>query len=100
MSEQMMITITGNVQYEITLDPGVWIFDERKVDLHTHFTQQLAPREIEEKKFAEAWDRHRVEGTKLFTNDNRSNISRNEFENTNYGIPLEPFLTNASPNED
>ncbi|MDN8677450.1 peptidyl-prolyl cis-trans isomerase, partial [Staphylococcus aureus] len=28
-----IIMLTGKVNFTITLDPGVWIFDDRKVDL-------------------------------------------------------------------
>lgn len=29
----LIITITGKVQYPITLDPSVWIFDDRKIPI-------------------------------------------------------------------
>jgi hypothetical protein len=38
MMENILI-IAGNVKYTITLDPGVWIFDDRRVDLTTYFSQ-------------------------------------------------------------
>ncbi|WP_208589378.1 hypothetical protein [Gracilibacillus suaedae] len=34
----MIIQIKGNVKYPITLDPSVWIFDDRKVKLEEAFT--------------------------------------------------------------
>ena len=33
-----IVTITGNVKYPITLDPSVWIFDDRKFDLEQFFS--------------------------------------------------------------
>mgnify|MGYP001051368502 CR=1 FL=1 len=33
-----IVTITGNVKYPITLDPSVWIFDDRKFDLDQFFS--------------------------------------------------------------
>lgn len=32
-----IIQIKGSVKYSITLDPSVWIFDDRKIDLNTYF---------------------------------------------------------------
>ena len=35
----MIIQLTGNVRYQITLDPSTWIFDDRKIvleDLLSH----------------------------------------------------------------
>ena len=28
-----IILLTGKVKYKLTLDPGVWIFDDRRIDL-------------------------------------------------------------------
>ena len=33
-----IILLSGKVKYSITLDPTVWIFDDRKVDLSTYFS--------------------------------------------------------------
>ena len=44
-----VILITGAVNYQINLDPSVWIFDDRKIALSEHFPDiedwgiQLAP---------------------------------------------------------
>ena len=37
---ETIIPITGAVTYQLTLDPTVWIFDDRKLDLNTYFTTQ------------------------------------------------------------
>ena len=30
----------GKVKFPITLDAGVWIFDDRRIDLNTYFTEE------------------------------------------------------------
>ena len=35
-----IVDIKGKVKYKITLDPSVWIFDDRKADLDSFFEQQ------------------------------------------------------------
>ena len=34
---EIIIPIKGAVTYQLTLDPTVWIFDDRKLDLKTYF---------------------------------------------------------------
>ncbi|KPD01293.1 hypothetical protein LR69_00450 [Geobacillus sp. BCO2] len=34
-----IIVLTGKVKFRITLDPGVWIFDDRKVDMDAYFSE-------------------------------------------------------------
>ncbi|UCZ51868.1 peptidyl-prolyl cis-trans isomerase [Bacillus shivajii] len=96
----MILLIKGNVQHTITIDPGVWIFDDRKVDLDTYFSQdQLNHQNQELNDLGKAWDNHRQEGTKSFSNGNDVKMSRKEIKESSYGIPLYPFLRNATPNE-
>ncbi len=37
----MIIQIKGNVKYPITLDPSVWIFDDRKILLEDAFKDKV-----------------------------------------------------------
>ncbi|MBU9711261.1 peptidyl-prolyl cis-trans isomerase [Evansella tamaricis] len=98
----MSITITGNVKHTITIDPGVWIFDERKVDLDTYFSQKTQNyQDSEGEKLAKAFDLHRKEGANvLSSNGNNITVSKKDLTEKSFGIPLFPFLENASPNED
>ena len=60
-----IIIISGNVKYTITLDPSVWIFDDRRVDLTTYFTTKLEnSKSLEEytKAVSKHWDREIIEG--------------------------------------
>ncbi|MCF6136962.1 peptidyl-prolyl cis-trans isomerase [Pseudalkalibacillus berkeleyi] len=99
---ESIVFIKGNVNYTITLDPGVWIFDDRKVDLDTYFDEQ--PLKVEDhyaKRVAEHWERERKEGAKgpVNTNQNKIQYDKEELFSKSYGIPFLPFLENASPNE-
>ena len=35
-----IILVNGKVKFSITLDPSVWIFDDRKLDLTTFFDEK------------------------------------------------------------
>lgn len=37
----LIIQIKGNVKYPITLDPSVWIFDDRKILLEDAFKDKV-----------------------------------------------------------
>ncbi|MDG4655796.1 peptidyl-prolyl cis-trans isomerase [Ectobacillus antri] len=99
-----IIFINGNVSYSITLDPGVWIFDDRKVDLLTYFEEERSNSdelEAYKKAVSAHWDREIREGA-LFPPVNKS-ISRFEKEKIikgTFGIPLRPFLEHAMPGTD
>lgn len=88
----MIVPITGNVNFPITLDPSVWIFDERKIKLEEAFENN---------------DMTSTEKEMIFSSDERFN--REVFQNTNnnrpipkmdateilkntYVMPLDPFL--------
>jgi hypothetical protein len=62
-----VIQIKGLTKFTINMDPSVWIFDQRKIDLHI-FLQSGEH---------EAVDERETSGS--------------------YGIPLQPFLTNSEP---
>ncbi|SDY77640.1 hypothetical protein SAMN05421736_103274 [Evansella caseinilytica] len=95
-----ILTINGSVKYTITIDPGVWIFDERKVDLDTYFSQERVNTEdLEVEKLAKAWSLHRQEGAAALTNGNRFTGSKKELTEKSFGIPLYPFINNAAPLE-
>ncbi len=65
-----IIPIKGATQFTINLDPTVWIFDKRKIDL-THYIQTGEVKQVPERE---------VSGS--------------------YAIPFEPFLNNAEPLEE
>lgn len=102
-----IIMLTGKVNFTITLDPGVWIFDDRKVDLDTYFShpkldQAEAGQEEEEiKKWSAFWDREIQEGA-VFppTLKTERRFLKEKIITGSFGMPFAPFLQNAEPHED
>lgn len=102
-----IILIEGNVKFNITLDPSVWIFDDEKIDLHTYFD---APEKVEDdsneledytKKISQFWDREIQEGA-VFpkTLKTEKKFLKEKLITGTFGMPLRRFINNASPNED
>ena len=60
-----IIPIKGNVDFQITLDPGVWIFDDRKLEIESLF-DHLHSKEDELEQYTKSisshWDREIMEG--------------------------------------
>ncbi|BBW96838.1 peptidyl-prolyl cis-trans isomerase [Geobacillus icigianus] len=105
MSE--IIVLTGNVRFTITLDPGVWIFDDRKIDLDTYFSEpkpkvdQAEQDEEEMKKLSAFWDREIQEGA-VFppTLKTERRFLKEKIVTGSFAMPFAPFLRNAEPHED
>lgn len=101
---QKIIQITGNVQHTITLDPTIWIFDDRRIDLDEFFSDDYVEKdELTEymKNIGKHWSREIMEGA---TFPPTLEVEK-EFELTKeitgtYGIYLHHFVKNAIPNED
>ncbi|EDL64707.1 hypothetical protein [Bacillus sp. SG-1] len=96
-----IVPLTGRVKYQITLDPGVWIFDDRKVDLNTYFQDEVkAKNELDEytKNMSKNWTREIQEGaTSPPTLKTEKKYEKEKILNGTFGIPLSPFLKNAEP---
>jgi hypothetical protein len=98
---EYIVLLKGNVRFPLTLDPGVWIFDDRKVDLTTFFNQK--PEEVNEleaytKSVSEHWDREIKEGA-IYPPINRS-VKKFEKEKIllgTFAMPFKHFLSNAEP---
>lgn len=102
----MIVPITGNVTYTITLDPTVWIFDDRKILLEEAFKDDKHDQN-EEDDLEKAADRFSQEvyqqNLKPPINKSNRSISRNEgqkFLENSYVMPISDFLTYAEINED
>ncbi len=88
----MIVPIVGNVTYPITLDPTVWIFDDRKILLEEAFLHTSEKEMTEEEKYKNAiqnndWYHH--EHIKPPVN---KSISKKEREEA-----LKKFLCHADP---
>ena len=95
--------ITGNVKYKITLDPGVWIFDDRRIDLDTYFLNEIdSHNELEEytKSVSKHWDREIQEGA-IYppTLKTEKKYEKEKMLEGTFGIPFHDFLQNAKPND-
>ena len=94
-----IIPIKGAVTYSLTLDPTVWIFDDRRLDLTTYFVTEKAPDNSEEKYLADVgahWSREIMEGA-VFppTLKTERKFDRKGMLTGTFGMELAPFLKNA-----
>ncbi len=101
---ETIVPIKGNVTFPITLDAGVWIFDDRKVDLTTYFSRTTeAIDELEEytKAVSRHWSREIQEGaTYPPTLKTEKKYEKERILTGTFGIPFAPFLKNAEPHAD
>lgn len=102
----MIVPLIGNVRFPITLDPSVWIFDDRKVQLEEAFTNHKKEEKDDEtdeiKKVAERWDKEVVYPTKMKPPVNKT-LSKEEREKAlvnSYVMPILDFYNHAEVNDD
>ena len=101
---ETIITIKGNVKHTITLDPTVWIFDDRKVDLDTFFTKEFVEKDKDEeykRSMGKHWSREIMEGATFPpTLKTEKKFDRRKMVTGTFGISLDHFVKNAIPAED
>ncbi|OCA87021.1 hypothetical protein [Pseudobacillus wudalianchiensis] len=96
------MSIKGNVKFPITLDSGVWIFDDRRIDLDTYFDieedNSLHADEEYTKNVSKFWDKEIREGA-VFppTIKSEKKYEKEKVLTGTFGIPFDPFLKNAEP---
>ena len=99
-----IIPIKGNVKHVITIDPSVWIFDDRRIDLKTYFTEDhIEKDELEEYKrsMGKHWSREIMEGATFPpTLKTEKKFEKTKVLTGTFGIYLHHFLKNAEPTED
>jgi hypothetical protein len=99
-----VIVIQGHVNFPITLDATVWIFDDRKVDITSYFSTDKEEKDDELLAYTKAvskhWDREIKEGA-AFPPINRSlkKYEKEEALTGSFAMPLSPFIKNAEPKE-
>lgn len=92
-----VISMKGNIKYAITLDPGVWIFDDRKF----LFNQDLVTKKAAIDSEIETIDQERQisEGNILPpTLQSEKKYKKQKMLEGTFAIYFEPFLNNAEPN--
>ncbi|MDL4841305.1 hypothetical protein [Aquibacillus rhizosphaerae] len=97
--EIVIIQLMGNVTYPITLDPTVWIFDDRKITFDQAFqpyTQQKEPESDELKKASERFNKeiyqHKI---KPPVNKSIARFEREKILVSTYVMPIIDFLQTA-----
>lgn len=96
----MIIQLTGNVRYKITLDPSTWIFDDRKIKIEDLLSNTEDGEEITFNDETE-WNRQIIEGeTKPPTLKSEKKHKKRELLESSFVINLAPFLEYAEAYED
>ena len=98
---EFIIPITGAVKFNITLDPTVWIFDDRRIDLAEFFEGKYEYKDLDEeytKVTSAHWSREIIEGsTNPPTLKSEKKYEKTKMLSNTYGIELTPFIQNAEP---
>ncbi|MFC0301543.1 hypothetical protein ACFFIS_12020 [Virgibacillus soli] len=94
----MIVQLTGNITYPITLDPTVWIFDDRKIKLEEAFNEKDKLK-LKEKSNAqltsERLEREIYPGNaKPPVNKSLSKKEREDALKYSYVMPIKHFLDN------
>ncbi|HWL25572.1 MAG TPA: peptidyl-prolyl cis-trans isomerase [Ureibacillus sp.] len=94
-----IIPITGAVTYKLTLDPTVWIFDDRRLDLNTYFTER-PDEDSEDMKYllsmGKHWSREIMEGATFPpTLKTERKFDRQGMKTGTFGMEIKYFLKNA-----
>ncbi|RDW18433.1 hypothetical protein CWR48_12750 [Oceanobacillus arenosus] len=89
----MIIPIIGNVIFPITLDPTVWIFDDRKIKIEEAFSNstKLPDTNDELEKASQRWER----AINPPVNQGISRVEGEEILKHSYVMPIEDFIRNA-----
>ena len=90
-----IVTITGNVKYSITLDPSVWIFDDRKFDLDQFFSDFREVKDEEDDLVIDRERQIREGAVSPPTLKSEKKYEKEKLLDGTFGIKLEPFLKNA-----
>lgn len=93
----MIVPIIGNVRYQITMDPTVWIFDDRKIILEEAFLVQEKNEKDLLEEAAKKWERaiEKPPVNKTLTRHEREDILQ-----YSYVMPIHDFLNHAEINDD
>ena len=85
----------GKVKFPITLDAGVWIFDDRRIDLNTYFTDEKSNLNEDETftVVSKHWSRVINEGSVAPpTLRSERQFEKVKLLTGTFGILLEPFF--------
>ncbi len=91
----MIVQVRGNVKFPITLDPTVWIFDDRKILLEDFLKKGVNAAEDE----ALNDDQDLQQKTKPPVNRSLTKYEREKVLENSYIMPIKEFLYNSEPEE-
>lgn len=102
---EQIIPIKGKVGFTVTLDPGVWIFDDRRIDLDEYFLLPDQPDINADEEYTKSmsafWEKEIREGATFPpTIKSEKKYEKEKVLTGTFGIPLSPFLQNAEPVQD
>ncbi|AXI08963.1 hypothetical protein CV093_08990 [Oceanobacillus sp. 143] len=94
----MIVPITGKVNYSITLDPTVWIFDDRKIKFEEAFNQPLpaSSKNNELEEASQRWER----AINPPVNKGITRLEGEEILKHSYVMPIKDFIRNAEIQSD
>ncbi|WP_088043936.1 hypothetical protein [Bacillus sp. EAC] len=91
--------ISGEVDFPLTIDPSVWIFDERKIELENLFNDDKVKEDANEKytkAVSKHWDREITEGSKV-DNSQPFAAQKKQWLKESYAMPFSYFIENSKP---
>ncbi|MGG1443718.1 hypothetical protein ABE354_17045 [Brevibacillus laterosporus] len=94
-----VIVVKGAVEFPITIDPSVWVFDDRKFELSTYMEQDNLELQETQKYIRGAalhWEKEMKEGSTP-PSQRKSLVEERKVLEGDYAIKFAPFLENAKP---
>ena len=95
----MIFPLDGAVRHSLTIDPTVWIFDDRKRNIEELDATTTNDNEAYYAKMGKAWDDGLSQGTKVDHNKPMTRADKDAALRDSFAMPFEPFLQNAEPDE-
>ncbi|MGP4074102.1 hypothetical protein ACTWQB_16475 [Piscibacillus sp. B03] len=97
----LIVQIEGNVQHPITLDPTVWIFDDRKILLEEAFKETTTEDDQSSTDSEKPWNRDQYQQQlNPPINESIKRFDKKKVLESSYLMPINYFLPNSQPNED
>ncbi|MGM8211880.1 hypothetical protein ACLIBH_03690 [Virgibacillus sp. W0430] len=99
----MIIPIKGKVSYSITLDPSVWIFDDRKIVFEDAFTENAQGTNDEDtlEKAAQRWNQEVYQQkVKPPVNKSITKFEREKILVNTYVMPINDFVEHTEIQSD
>lgn len=93
----MIFPLDGAVRHALTIDPTVWIFDERKRTVHELDQTVENDNDVYYAKMGKAWDDGLMQGSRVDHNKPMSRADKDAALRDSFAMPFAPFLQNAEP---